>query len=300
MFYFGEIAALSTAVTWAACGVLFTSVSQRIGTFSMNHHRVLWGSVFLIIAHIIVHGSIVPDVTLEIAGVLFASGILGVVICDAFLFQSYVDIGPRLSMLLFTTNPFMTAIVAWPLLGEKLGYGAWIGIIVTMLGTLFVLNEENKKEERIKSKHYIRGIIFALCAAFFQSIGYVIAKPTMVGANQVDPLSASLIRVVAGVVGFWAMGMLAGRTKQIIKDMKNKKAMFYLLLGVITGPFVGIWLSMYALKYAPAGIAATLISTMPVMVLPMVVIAYKEKLTWKAVVGAIVAVIGVAILFNVR
>ena len=300
MIFIGEIAALSTAFLWAACGMFFTSASKRIGVFSMNHHRVLWGSVLLLVTHFIIKGTVVPIATNNQLLILSVSGILGVVICDSFLFQSYVDIGPRLSMLIFTINPFLTALVAWPMLGEKLGVFAILGMFITLGGTLWVLNEENKKEQKIKNAHYIRGVSFAVLAALFQSLGYVIAKPIMMGENSVDPLSASLVRVFAATCGFWLFGLAGGQTRKIISHMKNKKAMLYLLAGVVTGPFLGIWLSMFALKMAPAGIAATLISTMPIAVLPMVMIAYKEKVSWRAVLGAIIAVVGIVILFNVK
>jgi drug/metabolite transporter (DMT)-like permease len=35
----------------------------------------------------------------------------------------------------------------------------------------------------------------------------------------------------------------------------------------------------------------------PILMLPLVRIIYKEKLTWRAVLGALVAVAGVAVLF---
>lgn len=59
-------------------------------------------------------------------------------------------------------------------------------------------------------------------------------------------------------------------------------------------------MSLIALKYISAGIAATITATLPVMILPVVIFAHKEKVSWRAAIGALVAVIGVAILFNVN
>ena len=69
------------------------------------------------------------------------------------------------------------------------------------------------------------------------------------------------------------------------------------VLGSIVGPFLGISFSLLAIKHTAVGIAATLMATVPIMMLPLVRVIYRERLSWKAILGAIVAVIGVAVLF---
>jgi drug/metabolite transporter (DMT)-like permease len=54
---------------------------------------------------------------------------------------------------------------------------------------------------------------------------------------------------------------------------------------------------LIAVEHAKVGIAATLMSTMPIIMLPIARYFYKENLNWQAVCGAIIAVAGVAILF---
>ena len=294
----GIAAGLATAVSWAACAMFFTSASRRIGAFSMNNWRVLFGTCLLLIAHTAVFGRIWPAAGSRELTLLVASGFIGVVIGDLFLFQSYMDIGPRLGILIFNSNPFMTALLAWPILGEKLKFTAWIGMIITIAGSLWVLSEEEAHERKIRSPHYARGVTFAILAAACQAVGYTIAKPAITGANGLDPLSATLIRVATAVLGFWLIALFRGQTKKVLRDFKNRKAMLYLFGGAITGPFIGIWLSLTALKLIPAGIAATLIATMPVLILPFVIFFYKERVSWRAFIGAAIAVAGVAILAN--
>jgi len=56
-------------------------------------------------------------------------------------------------------------------------------------------------------------------------------------------------------------------------------------------------LSMVALANAETGIAQTLMSLMPVIIIPVVWIVYRERTNWRGIVGALVAVVGVTILF---
>jgi drug/metabolite transporter (DMT)-like permease len=53
---------------------------------------------------------------------------------------------------------------------------------------------------------------------------------------------------------------------------------------------------MFALRRAPAGVVATIISTMPVLILPLSIFVFHEKVSLRAVGGAILAVAGVALL----
>ena len=69
------------------------------------------------------------------------------------------------------------------------------------------------------------------------------------------------------------------------------------LAGSFTGPFLGISFSLIAVAHTKIGIAATLMATVPIMMLPLVKVIHNEHLSAKAIGGAIIAVAGVAILF---
>jgi drug/metabolite transporter (DMT)-like permease len=68
-------------------------------------------------------------------------------------------------------------------------------------------------------------------------------------------------------------------------------------LGSIIGPYLGITFSFLAIIYVQIGIASTIMATTPIIMLPLSWMFYKEKLTYRAVIGAIVAVLGVGLLF---
>jgi drug/metabolite transporter (DMT)-like permease len=297
MFSLGIISALATALCWATCAMFLTPVSRRVGVLTMNNWRVLLGAIMLLAAHIATQGNALPQATGTQWTILIASGLMGVFIGDTFLFQSFHDIGPRLGLLILNITPFLTAFLAWPILGEELPLSAWIGMAVTVGGTTWVVIEEHRGDPDVRAPHYFRGVICAILASAACAIGYVIAKPMMTGNDGVLPLSAALIRVGSAVVAFWFAAMVRGRIRDVIAVIRMPKQMFQLMGGSISGPFLGIWLSMFAIKLIPAGIASTLFATMPVLILPMVMIAYKEKVSWRAAIGAAIAVLGVAILY---
>lgn len=300
MPFFGEIAALGTAFLWAGSAVCFNSLSRLVGVRSANRYRLLVAAFFLVIIHWLVLRQWIPSPTHKQLMALVTSGIIGLVIGDSFLFQSYVDLGPRLALLIFNLNPFFTAILGWPFLGEKMPPLAWLGMTITIGGALWVLMEENANKNGDAPKHLLRGSIFAILAAMGQASAYVISKPALIGDDALSPLSATLIRVASATLLIWIFGIARGRHKKVVQDIKNKKAMLYLVTGALVGPSIGIWLSLIALKLIPAGISATLMATLPVMILPVVILVYKEKVSWRAFLGALLTVIGVAILFLIK
>jgi len=116
-------------------------------------------------------------------------------------------------------------------------------------------------------------------------------------AAHLNPLSATLIRMLAATISIWLFVIIAGRLSKVIWSSKDGKAITGTIGGAATGPFLGVWLSMVAVTYTVAGVAATLMSLMPVMIIPVVWILYKQKTSWRGILGAGIAVSGVAILF---
>ena len=63
------------------------------------------------------------------------------------------------------------------------------------------------------------------------------------------------------------------------------------------GPFIGVSLSLLAVRSTQAGVASTLMSIVPILIIPAVILVYKEKVSTRAIFGAGVAVGGSAMLF---
>ena len=68
-------------------------------------------------------------------------------------------------------------------------------------------------------------------------------------------------------------------------------------LGAFFGPFLGVSLSLVAVQYTEAGVAATLMALVPVMIIPLTILVRRERVTPRSVIGAVVAVGGAALLF---
>jgi drug/metabolite transporter (DMT)-like permease len=87
------------------------------------------------------------------------------------------------------------------------------------------------------------------------------------------------------------------RWPRFMAALKNIPAMKRITLGAFFGPFLGVSFSLLAVQHTKAGIAATLMSITPVLIIAPAVFLFKEKINWKEILGAVITVIGVAFFF---
>jgi drug/metabolite transporter (DMT)-like permease len=77
----------------------------------------------------------------------------------------------------------------------------------------------------------------------------------------------------------------------------DRKALTFTITGAIFGPYLGVTFSLIAISLTKVAIAATIMAIVPILMLPTVWILYRERLSWRAIIGACIAVSGIGILF---
>jgi drug/metabolite transporter (DMT)-like permease len=297
--YTGEIAALLTAFCWTITGLAFESAGKKVGSLAVNLIRLVIAFVFLTVYLKIARGMFFPiDAGKQQWIWLSLSGLVGLVIGDLFLFQSYVVIGARISQLIMSLTPPITAVISWLILGEVLSLMNWVGMAVTLCGiSLVILKREKrvgKEKRKLTTSHSLSGILLAIGGALGQSLGLVLSKK---GMGEYDPFASTQIRVITGIAGFMLIFFITSRWKKVFKAIRNPSAMKRITLGAIFGPFLGVSLSLMAIQHTQAGIAATIIAIVPVLIIPPAVLLFKEKVNWKEIIGAVIAVAGVMLFF---
>jgi drug/metabolite transporter (DMT)-like permease len=169
---------------------------------------------------------------------------------------------------------------------------------VTLGGITWVVSERSKGAplEAFRAHHAPpRAIVLAVVAALAQSAGLAFAKRGM--ANYDDPFAATQIRVIAGIIGFIVLMTLIGHLGRTWRATRDTSSMGQLFIGSITGPLLGVSLLMLSLnRGVSVGVAQTLTSLVPVLILPVAIFQKRERVTWRAAMGAVIAVAGVAIL----
>jgi len=293
--HIGEFAALLTVFCWTVSALSFEYAGKKVGSLSLNLIRLVMGIGLLSVSLYITQGSFIPVHTSRHTWMwLTISGIVGYGLGDLLLFQAFVVVGARISMLMMALSPPITALIGGTFLGEKLAPLDFLGMGITITGVSIVIFQHSSDTKSIKLAHPAMGILMAFGATVFQSAGLVISK---FGISDGSAISAAFIRGVAGTIVFFLIIVAFKKAGNIKMALKNIKAMNITFLGAFFGPFIGVTLSLFAVQHTATGIASTIMSIVPVFIILPSVLIFKEKITIKEVVGAIIAVSGVGILF---
>ena len=299
--HFGEIAGVLTAVFWTVTSLAFESAGKKVGSLSVNLIRLIIAFFFIGIYSWVVRGFFFPtDATIYQWEWLALSGLVGFVIGDLLLFQALVVVGARISMLMMALAPPFAAFIGWLVLGEVLSPTNLLGMAITLTGIIIVILKRERSEvngtvtRKIKSNYSVQGVLLALGGAMGQGAGLVLSKK---GMGDYDAFSASQIRVLTGIVGFIFILTFMKRWPRFMAATKNIPAMKRITLGAFFGPFLGVSFSLLAVQHTQAGIAATLMSITPVLIIAPAVFLFKEKINWKEILGAVITVIGIAFFF---
>jgi len=302
--HLGELAALMTAISWTVTSTSFEAAGKRIGSLTVNLIRLYMAFGIYMVYLYFVRGMAFPvDATTEAWIWLSLSGLVGFAIGDLLLFQAFVVVGARISMLIMALVPPITALTGWLILGETLSLQAVAGMILTISGVSLVVlkrgvpelnsNKPNNRG-RIKFSYPLVGVLLAFGGAVGQAVGLVLSK---FGMKDYDAFAASQIRVLAGLVGFTLIFFFMRRWGRVWSGMKNRKGMLFTALGSVFGPFLGVSFSLLAVQNTDTGIAATIMSIVPILLIPPAVLFFREKVNLREIIGSFIAVGGVALLF---
>jgi drug/metabolite transporter (DMT)-like permease len=290
----GELSSLLVAILWTGTSISFSEASFRVGSVHVNITRMLFAWAYLSITIFVMGFSI--SLSSSQIFYLAISGFIGLVFGDTFLFKAYQHIGARLGMLIMSLAPAISAFFAFMFLNENLSLIGLLGIIVTIAGIAVVVLQQ---EEKPTSKYKISkiGIFYAFLGAVGQGVGLIFAKLAF-NQGDINGFVATYYRITIAILIFYPIYALS--TKQVNPFRAyhgNKKALTYTFVGSIIGPYLGITFSMIAISFTKVGIASTIMASVPILMLPFSKYYYKEKLSWKSIVGAVLAVGGIALLF---
>lgn len=307
-FLIGPAAGVATSFLWTFTSLFFTAAGKRLGPVRVNGLRIALAIIFLGITHRCLTGNWIPHAQPGQVFYLALSGVIGLSLGDQALFTAFVFIGPRLSMLIMATSPIFAVLFGALVLGEILSGWALLGIALTLSGVFWVVLERPARAQQEPPARKGLGVFLALVGAACQAGGLLLSKQGighgwLPADEHIDPQTATFIRMC--FAGLGVIPILAWyrflRPQVLRADRIDRRRLLqgigFTACGAVVGPFLGVWMSLVASDRAPLGIAQTLCSLVPVIILPFAVIVYKERLSLRAVLGALIAVGGSALLF---
>jgi drug/metabolite transporter (DMT)-like permease len=292
----GPAAALAAAMIWAFTSILFTAAGRNVVPVATNLFKTAAATLFFAVALFFRDGlPFDPELEVRQVALLALSGIVGLGIGDSFLFAGYQLLGTRRAMLVQSTHPLFGTILAVVFFAEWPTSLQFLGIAVVLGGVALVLGDSHHRRRVVDPARRRRGIVFCLIAAIGQATGAMLAKEALVG---VDAFGATQVRVAGGAVALAIFGLLRGELGGWIRGLLQREVLWRVTAASVLGPFIAVFLMLYSIQNAPAGVALTLLATAPVWLLPLGAIFQKDHPSRQESAGVLLALAGIAVLLR--
>jgi drug/metabolite transporter (DMT)-like permease len=275
-----------------------------MGVNAVNHFRLLLALVMMSIIPFLFFKTSLPQLFSNPTSghwLWFGlSGIVGLAIGDYFSFKVYVTLGPRLASVFSALAPAAALMSGMILVNEKISLVGLVGISITISGVIW-LNISNSKKTSEEKKDIKKGIVYGICGAICQGLGLVLANKGYVSSTEnFSYVNATWIRILTGTAALFFVTIVSGNLLKVAASVIQNKnnGIALTILGTIFGPVVGVTLSMLAVSLMSdrPSVTQTILSMVPIFVLPLNYIFNKEVPTLKSIVGALIAVGGVIVL----
>ncbi len=295
----GELASIGSSALRAIASVIFTGLSGRFDPMVTNTGKCIVATVFFALT-LLALGDLGTVATVSPAslGWLALSAVVGLAIGDTAYFRSLTRIGPRRTLLIMALVPPMTATVGVLVLDDPFTGAMLLGMAVTLAGVAWVIRERapNVRADYIDPATMREGVALSVVASIGQTGGIILTK---LAAADLSALTLSGVRLAFAAVVLVGMCLASGRAHRLVV-LFTGPGLPRLLLATSLGTYGGIWLMNIGILGSPVGVASTLQSLSPIFILPLAWYWQREHVSPRAVVGAVIATLGVALLFLLR
>ena len=219
---------------------------------------------------------------------LLISGALGLGIGDFLYFHALAVIGVGRTLVLVQIAPLLTALLAWPILGQTLNLAQWAGALAIVSGGILV---ESRRLERGYADGL--GVLAALGCALAWAMGNVTLH---YGIDETGPLTGASWRLLGGVSGLALLALLRGEWGRMLAVSFAWQTWRRYLVPSFIGTVLGMALLAGAFKWAKQGVAAALYATTPLFSLPLAVWLLGERPGPRGWSGVLLVVAGVILI----
>lgn len=291
-----EVLALLAAGCWAFSSLFSAPPAQRLGAFAFSRWRMLFASALLwaLAWHSGAWSTLASSAWLWLG----VSGLIGIFLGDTALFACMNRLGPRRSGVLFATHAVFSAFLAWWWLGEVLWGVALFGAVLLVAGVMLAIvwgrrSDEAHGWEQTRGR-LAWGVALGLLAALCQSVATLMLKPLM--STGVDAVAASAVRMSVALAAHGVLWLLwSGARAQAAVRWRDLGLTF---ASAAVAMALGMTLILAAMRDGQAGVVAILSSVTPIMILPLLWWVYRRRPAWGAWVGALMAVLGTAMVMG--
>jgi drug/metabolite transporter (DMT)-like permease len=295
----GELAALGAALSWAIAPILYRKALVNTKPISANIVRCATNAGVLVAALLLLGNlGALTALPMKTVVLVVVSGLIGLGIGDTLYMVGLKYIGVSRAVPLAATYPLFSLVWATFLLGQPVSYAAVLGAAVIIVGIWLLSREKSDEQAGVKDRLVFIGIVVSLVTAVVWSVSITMMD---VAVSNVTSLSANYaiitLRIASVALFFMLLAPFLDREHGFLK--MKRSAVIGLCVGGLVANGVGWLLMNYSFLNISLARATPISSTSPLFAAVAGFMLFHEKMSTKAVLGAIAVVAGIALIFIV-
>ena len=290
MSYFGlgQLAALSSAVTWALAVILLRRSGESLPAFELNLFKNALGLLLIIPTLYWVLGLKLPEYTYVETGIVLLSGFLGIAVADTWYLRALNLIGAsRTGIVASLFSPFVI-LLSVVFLDEALRGWQLPGFALVMTGVLLVSWKRNRMD--VETENIRKGAFIAAGAVFMMAVGVVMVKEIL----ETRPFLWTVgIRLVGGVAGMLLYMAVRRSWASVCAHFNRPQPWFRIVTGSVLSIYVSMLLWLAGYKLIPASEASILNETASAWIVLFAWLILREPIGARKVYGLLLTFTGV-------
>lgn len=297
----GHIAALACAATWAIATLLYGKAALTVDARALNLFKCGLSTALLGVTALALGDT--PPISARDLTALAASAVCGLLLADTAYFIALRELGAARGVLFVSLCPVTTALLAWPVLDEPMTPRMVAGMLITIAGVTIVVRSRSATVSAPVSAT-VGGSPASAKGLWVGVVSGVVYCTTQAGANvltkgtdaSLSPLALSVTRLAMGTLMLAAILVVTAQGRNHVRALAARQVLKPATIATVVGTYGGLVAGTYALRTVSAGVATTLVATTPLFALALSRVITGETPTPRALIGAVLALVGVAVL----
>ena len=293
---FGQVCALSAAMTWAVAVVLFKRSGEQVPPLSLNLFKNVLALVMLI-ATLAFMGEGFEVLSRSSRGdiyILMLSGFLGIALADTLFFHSLNLIGVGLVSIVDCLYSPMIIFFAVLLLKEDLATAHYVGTAF-VLSAVFLSSRHAPPPGRTRGQ-LVLGILLGAVAIILMAFGIVLARPVL-RFGDFPLIWATTLRLFVGTAALVLFAAVSRNRKKYWSVFRPSPIWWSSVPASILGAYFAMIFWVAGFKYADKSAVAGMLNQMSaIFAIILAAIFLKERFTMRKLIAVIVASTGVVVM----
>ncbi len=292
-------AALAAALCWTLASLLWRRIPTSLSGAQLN----LLKNLIALAVQLPLLALLPWRVEGQAMLLLALSGVIGIAAGDSFFFAALRRLGTRRTLTLDSGGPAVSTLAGVVLLGEVPRLEQGIGVALITLAVLLVARQRPPQRaggaagvggsDRAAAIDRL-GLLLALAALLCGVSGALLSRAALAG-SAIPPLQAATLRLSAATLAL--APLLPGLPRPGRRPRPARRRWPWLLLATLVGTSLGIQLQQVALAGLPGGLAVALLSTAPVLAVPLAPLE-GDRPGPRGLLAALAAVVGVSLVMG--